>query len=216
MKRCAAKVAVVLVVTAMHGLLIGFLSIASKPRIPAAVDAQRIAVHLIAVEPALSPPTPALAPKPSQEVSRARAPAARSGTRADIAPAARRDASDIASTETAAAATSPTSPTSAPPETPQARTLDLHSKATRRALRDMDRNRPRSFAEQSNSALGNTPGPSSDTRLGRGIATARRGDCLHGEFKPWTVDVGLGAEYKLPLPGVVRALAEGECAGLSR
>ncbi|WP_093431603.1 hypothetical protein [Variovorax sp. 770b2] len=216
MKRYAAKVAVVLVVAAMHGLLIGFLSIASKPRIPAAVDAQRIAVHLIALEPALSPATPALAPKPSQEVSRARVPAARSGTRADIAPAARRDASGIASTETAAAATSATSATSAPPATPQARPLDLHSEATRRALRDMDRNRPRSFAEQSNSALGNTPGPSSDTRLGTGIATARRGDCLHGEFKPWTVDVGLGAEYKLPLPGVVRALAEGECAALSR
>jgi hypothetical protein len=108
MKRCAAKVAVVLVVAAMHGLLIGFLSIASKPRIPAAVDAQRIAVHLIAVEPALSPATPALAPKPSQEVSRARVPAARSVTRPDIAPAARRDASGIASTETAAAATSAT------------------------------------------------------------------------------------------------------------
>jgi len=210
MKRCAAKLALILFVAAMHGLLIGFLNIASRPRGPAAADAQRIAVHMIAVEPPHPPATPALPPRSSPVVSTARAPVARSRIRPDNAPAVQPDAASIAAAEPAAPATPD------PSATVQARPLDLHSEATRRALRNTDRNRPRSFAEQSNSALGNTPQSSFDTRLGAGIATARRGDCLHGEFKPWTVDVGLGPEYKLPLPGVVRALAEGECAALSR
>lgn len=210
MKRCAAKLALILLVAAMHGLLIGFLNIASRPRGPAAANAHRIAVHMIVVEPPHSPATPTLPSRPSPVASTARAPVARSRIRPDNAPVVQRDAASIMAPEPAA----PMTPD--PSAMVQARPLDLYSEATRRALRDADRSRPRSFAEQSNNALGNTPRSSSDTRLGAGIATARRGDCLRGEFKPWVVDVGLGSEYKLPLPGVVRALTEGECASLSR
>ncbi|MDH6170973.1 hypothetical protein M2282_006153 [Variovorax boronicumulans] len=210
LKRYATRFALVLVVAALHGLMIGFLSIASKPGIPAAADVQRIAVHLIAVEPPNPPTKPALPPTSSPVPSTARALGVRARTRPDIAPAVRRDASSIAATEPAA----PVTPDL--PSTAQPRPLDLNSEATRRALRDMDKSRPRSFAEQANSTLGNTPGSSLDSRLGAGIAAARRGDCQRGEFKPWAVDVGLGPEYKLSLPGVVRALADGECAALSR
>jgi hypothetical protein len=217
MRRYAARFTLVLAVAAMHGLLLGYLNLASRPRVLAAADAQRIAVQMIAVEPLRPPamPTPALPPRSSQVPSTApapaaRAPVARARSRPDTALAVQRDAPSIAATEPAA----PVTPDL--PATAQPRPLDLNSEATRRALRDMDRSRPRSFAEQANGTLGNTPRSSFDTRLGAGIATARKGDCQRGEFKPWAVDVGLGEEYKLPLPGVVRALAEGECAPLGR
>lgn len=97
-----------------------------------------------------------------------------------------------------------------------AKPLDLSSGAVRRAIRNSDRNRQRSFAEQSNEAL-NASGtrPVTDA-LAQGVGAAKRPDCLRGESKPIEVNVGLGKEYMLRLPGVIRDLPRGDCASLNR
>lgn len=209
MKRGAVAWVLVLVVPAMHGLLIGWLNLASQPRRQAVADVQRIAAQRIAV--ILPPPSvmPEVAARSAAEPPTGRLPAAPARKRPATA-VVQQEARGITATDNVA----PSVP--GPPPAPQARPLDLNSDAIRRALRDTDRNRSRSFAEQSNDALGNASRPSAEGRLDEGIAAARKGDCMRGEFKPWAIDVGLGPEYKLPLPGVVRAMAVGECASLNR
>jgi hypothetical protein len=105
------------------------------------------------------------------------------------------------------AITAPPDAPAAPAEPPQAASpspapLILNSEATRRALRDVARNR--SFADRANQDIGAPAGSAFDSRLGASVAGAARGDCMKGKFKG--SDMGL-----LSLPALALAAANGEC-----
>lgn len=184
--RRPALTALVLMVAAMHAAVLWLLVVATKPHGRIVGTAERIVVEMMRAQ----PPAKAAAQSPRSALSQR--------------PAVRRPpqsarARSIPAPETPVAAAAPSqaeSQASAPP-------LILHSESTRRALRDIGRER--SFAERAAEDLDGSPRSGFDSRLGAGVAGAARGDCRKGEFKGG----GMGL---LSLPALALAATTGECA----
>ncbi|MDN6885352.1 hypothetical protein QMO14_17245 [Variovorax sp. CAN2819] len=185
--RRRALMALVLAVAAMHAAVLWLLVIATKPHGAIAGAAKRIAVQMVRAEPpakvdpaprkeAASPPRPAVGRPPQSARTRSIA--------APEAPAA------------TAASSQAASDAPAPP-------LILHSESTRRALRDIGRER--SFADRAGQDINGNSRSAFDSRLSSGVANAAHGDCRKGEFKGG----GMGL---LSLPALALAAANGECA----
>lgn len=186
--RRPALTALVLAVAAMHAAVLWLLLIATKPHGRNASPAKRVVMELVQVAPPVKAEPPAR-PKEAEP----RAPAVRTAGRRP--PAVTRDNS----------ITTPDAPTAAaePPQTTSPAPLILHSESTRRALRDIGRER--SFADRAGQDLNSNPRSAFDSRLSTGVAGAARGDCRKGEFKGG----GMGL---LSLPALALAAATGECA----
>jgi type IV secretory pathway VirB10-like protein len=184
--RRRALIALVLAVAAMHAAVLWLLVIATKPHGRIAGAAKRIAVQMVRAEPpakvdpaprkeAASPP-PAIGRPPRSVRTRS-----------------------IAAPEAPAATAAPPQAASDAPVPP----LILHSESTRRALRDIGRER--SFADRAGQDINGNSRSAFDSRLSSGVANAAHGDCRKGEFKGG----GMGL---LSLPALALAAANGECA----
>lgn len=193
--RRPALPALVLAVAAMHAVALWLLVIATKPNGSGAPRlAKRVVMELVQVAPEakIEPPAP-----PKQ-----------SAARAPIAPSPRAGAVRTPRPVRSNAIAVPNAP-SAAPEPPQAASpaqappLILHSESTRRALRDIGRER--SFADRAGQDLNGAPRSAFDSRLSAGVSGAAHGDCMKGQFKG--SNMGL-----LSLPALALAAANGECA----
>lgn len=186
--RRPALTALVLAVVAMHAAGLWLLVVATKPHGSIAGPPKRIAMEVVQVVPPVKAEPPA---RLKEAVPRAPA----------LRPATRR--STIATRDNSI--TAPTAPTAAaePPQTTSLPPLILHSESTRRALRDVGRER--SFADRASQDLNGSPRPAFDSRLSAGVAGAAHGDCMKGQFKG--SNMGL-----LSLPALALAAAQGECA----
>ncbi|HEX7866962.1 MAG TPA: hypothetical protein VF555_18560 [Variovorax sp.] len=186
--RRPALTALVLAVVAMHAAVLWLLVVATKPHGLTASPARRVVMEVVQVVPPVKAEPPAR-PKETEP----RAPVVRTAGRR--APATTRDNS----------ITAPDAPTAAvePPQATSPAPLILHSESTRRALRDIGRER--SFADRASQDLNGSPRPAFDSRLSAGVAGAAHGDCMKGQFKG--SNMGL-----LSLPALALAAAQGECA----
>ncbi|MGQ3055269.1 MAG: hypothetical protein ACT6S0_26055 [Roseateles sp.] len=186
--RRPALTALVLAVVAMHAAMLWLLVVATKPHGSIAGPVKRVVMEVVQV----TPPVKAEPPAPPKEAV-PRAPAAR--------PAAKR--STVVTHDNSI--TAPAAPTAAaePPQSTNPPPLILHSESTRRALRDVGRER--SFADRASQDLNGSPRPAFDSRLSAGVAGAAHGDCMKGQFKG--SNMGL-----LSLPALALAAAQGECA----
>ncbi len=180
--------AVVIAVAALHVALLWLLATASRPHPTApARPTQPITVTFLESIVPTRPAAPQVAPRVAATA------VSRPAPRQTRAPAPARDV-PIEAPPVPAEAIAP-SPASSPP-------LRLNSEATRRALRDVARQR--SFSEQAAQDL-RGPVPSAfDTPLAARVAGAAHGDCLRGQFKG--SQMGL-----LSLPALALAAAQGEC-----
>ncbi len=193
--RRPAMPALVLVVAAMHAVALWLLVVAAKPQgSSASRPVKRIVMKLVQVAPKAKTEPPA----PHKETV-AHAPAAAQPRASTIrAPRAVRS-NAIAAPEEPVAAAEPPQPTPPAPPPP----LILHSESTRRALRDIGRER--SFADRAGQDINGNSRSAFDSRLSSGVASAAHGDCRKGEFKGG----GMGL---LSLPALALAAANGECA----
>jgi type IV secretory pathway VirB10-like protein len=178
--------ALVLAVAAMHAAVLWLLVIATKPHGRIAGAAKRIAVQMVRAEPPAK-----VDPAPRKEAASPRPAVGRS-------PQSVRTRS-IAAPEAPAATAAPPQAASDAPAPP----LILHSESTRRALRDIGRER--SFADRAGQDINGNSRSAFDSRLSSGVANAAHGDCRKGEFKGG----GMGL---LSLPALALAAANGECA----
>ncbi|MDP9604953.1 UNVERIFIED_ORG: hypothetical protein J2W38_004754 [Variovorax paradoxus] len=187
--RRPALPALVLAVAAMHAVALWLLVIATGPNGSGAPrPAKRVVMELVQIAPEakIEPPAP-----PKQAAARAAtAPSPRTGFVRTPRP--------VRNNVIAAPSEAPESPQAASPAP-----LILHSESTRRALRDIGRER--SFADRTGQDLDGAPRSALDSRLSAGVAAAARGDCMKGQFKG--SNMGL-----LSLPALALAAANGECA----
>lgn len=194
-------VALVLAVVAMHAAVLWLMLVATQPHIGRIGVAKRIAtmevVQVAPVRKAEPPVAPAAALRTAPTAVAPRAPARR------VSQAARSEAitappnSPIAPNAPAA----PSEPQQA--ASPSPAPLILNSDATRRALRDVARNR--SFADRANQDIQGPARSAFESKMGSGVAGAAHGDCMKGQFKG--SNMGL-----LSLPALALAAANGECA----
>lgn len=187
--------ALVLVVVAMHAAVLWLMLVASQPHIGRIGTAKRIAMEVVLVAPVRKAEPPAAPAAALRTAPTAVAPRA-SNRRA---PPATRSNAITASPSAPAASVTPT----APPQAADPAPLILNSEATRRALRDLARQR--SFAERANQDIGAPASSAFESRLGAGVAGAARGDCMKGQFKGNSMGL-------LSLPALALAAATGECA----
>ncbi|MGJ7501599.1 hypothetical protein ACSFBF_14675 [Variovorax sp. ZT5P49] len=179
MRRPALTV-LVLAVVAMHAAVLWLLLVATQPHGRKTVPVKRMVMEVVQVE------APAKAEPPRTTTTATRATTTRMP----------RAARGKATTAPAAPATeSPQTTTSPAP-------LILHSESTRRALRDIGRER--SFADRAGQDLNGSPRSAFDSRLSAGVASSAHGDCMKGQFKG--SNMGL-----LSLPALALAAAQGEC-----
>ncbi|WP_432726537.1 hypothetical protein [Variovorax sp. W6] len=187
--RRPALPALVLAVAATHAVALWLLVIATRPNASSAPrSAKRVVMELVQVAPEVKIEPPA-----------ARAPAAPS-LRAGAVRTPRPVRSNVIATPNASSA-APESPQAASPAPPPP--LILHSESTRRALRDIGRER--SFADRAGQDLNGDSRSAFDSKLSAGVSGAARGDCMKGQFKG--SNMGL-----LSLPALALAAANGECA----
>lgn len=185
--------ALVLGVLAMHAAVLWLLLGATQPHRRAAEAARRVVMEAVHVA---QPVLKAEPPAPQKEAApRARAPAARATTRRAPQPA-RSNAITVPATP--AVSDEPAQAASPAPAKP----LILHSESTRRALRDIGRER--SFADRAGQDLNGNAPSAFDSRLGADVAGSARGDCMKGRFK----GSGMGL---LSLPALALAAAQGDC-----
>ena len=183
--------ALVLVVAALHAGVLWLLLVASRPHVKPPAPMKRIAMALVQiVTPArpIAPTQPTTAPRTAPTATAPRA------TPRRAPPPARGNAITVTP------ATPAEPPQAAAP--PAAAPLVLDSEATRRAIRDVARQR--SFADRANQDLHGPARSAFDTPLGAGVAGAARGDCMRGQFKG--SNMGL-----LSLPMLALAAAQGDC-----
>jgi len=192
-----ALAALVLAVVAMHAGVLWLMLLASRPHVRQAGPTKRIAMEVVQVVPvpkAELPGRPTGTPRMAAAAAAPRTPVRRAApvTRSDVVTAS-------PSAPAAPVAKEELSQPIGPPPAP----LILNSDATRRALRDVARQR--SFADRANQDL-QGPAPSTfDSKLSAGVAGAAHGDCMKGQFKG--NNMGL-----LSLPALAIAAASGECA----
>ena len=181
----------VLAVAALHAAALWLLLVASRPHVKPPAPMKRIAMALVQiVTPArpIAPTQPTTAPRTAPAATAPRA------TPRRAPPPARGNAITVTP------ATPAEPPQAAAP--PAAAPLVLDSEATRRAIRDVARQR--SFADRANQDLHGPARSAFDTPLGAGVAGAARGDCMRGQFKG--SNMGL-----LSLPMLALAAAQGDC-----
>ncbi|MGJ7531081.1 hypothetical protein [Variovorax sp. GB1P17] len=189
--------ALVLAVVAMHAAVLWLMLVASQPHVGRIGTAKRIAMEVVQIAPVLKaepPAAPTAASRAAPTPVAPRAPARRT-------PLATRSDAITASPNAPAAPVDPAAPTQAAGPSPAP--LILNSEATRRALRDVARQR--SFADRANQDISAPAGSAFESRLGASVAGAARGDCMKGQFKG--NNMGL-----LSLPALALAAASGECA----
>lgn len=197
-------VALVLAVVAMHAAVLWLMLVATQPHIGRIGTAKRVTtmevVQVAQVAPARKtepPAAPAAAPRTAPTAVAPRAPARR------VSQAARSEAiaapPDAPNAPNAPAAPSEPQQAASPSPAP----LILNSDATRRALRDVARNR--SFADRANQDIQGPARSAFESKMGAGVAGAAHGDCMKGQFKG--SNMGL-----LSLPALAIAAANGECA----
>jgi hypothetical protein len=189
--RRPALPALVLAVAAMHAAALWLLMVATQPhRWADAPAARRVVMEVVEVAPPVvamkaEPPAPRAASSAPRPIARrAPLPARGDTVSAPNAPAAAAEPPQAAS------------PAPAPPP------LILHSESTRRALRDIGRER--SFSDRATQDLNGTPRSAFDSRLSTDVAGSARGDCMKGRFK----GSGMGL---LSLPALALAAAQGDC-----
>lgn len=191
-------VALVLAVVAMHAAVLWLMLVATQPHIGRIGMAQRITtmevVQVAPVRKAEPPAAPAAAPRATPTAVAPRAPARR-------VPQAARSEAITASPDAPTAPAAPSEPQQA--ASPSPAPLILNSDATRRALRDVARNR--SFADRANQDIQGPARSAFESKMGAGVAGAAHGDCMKGQFKG--SNMGL-----LSLPALALAAANGECA----
>lgn len=174
-----ALIALVLAVVAMHAAVLWLLLGATQPHRRAAEAARRVVMEVVQVA---QPFLKAEPPAPQKEAApRAPARAARAIARRAPQPARGN------------AITAPAAP---------ARPLILHSESTRRALRDIGRER--SFADRAGQELNGNPRSAFDSRLSAEVAGSARRDCMKGQFKGNSMGL-------LSLPALALAAAQGDC-----
>ena len=188
-------IALVLAVVAMHAAVLWLLLGAMQPHRRMDDTSRRVVMEVVQV---VQPVSKAEAPAPQKEAApRAPAQMARTTTMTRRAPPPARS---NATTAPAAPAVSDEPAQAASPAPP--RPPILHSENTRRALRDIGRER--SFAERAGQELNGNPRFAFDSRLSSDVAGSARGDCMKGQFK----GSGMGL---LSLPALALAAAQGEC-----
>ena len=181
----------VLVVAALHAAALWLLLVASRPHARPAAPMKRIAMALVQI---VTPSKPVAPAQPATAPRTAPAAAAPRATPRRAPPPARSDAITVAPEAPAEPPQAAAPPIAAP--------LVLDTEATRRAIRDVARQR--SFADRANQDLHGPARSAFDTPLGAGVAGAARGDCMRGQFKG--SNMGL-----LSLPMLALAAAQGEC-----
>ncbi|RST53545.1 hypothetical protein [Variovorax sp. DXTD-1] len=186
--------ALVLAVVTIHAAVLWLLLVASQPHERPAGSIKRIAMEVVQV---VTPAKPAPSEQREQPTVKPRtapmAAAPRPVPRRASRPAP--SGSIPATPDTLAEPAQATGPPATPP-------LTLDTEATRRALRDVARQR--SFADQANQSINGRARSALDTPLSAGVANAARGDCMRGQFKG--SDMGL-----LSLPMLALAAARNEC-----
>ncbi|WP_454907272.1 hypothetical protein [Variovorax gossypii] len=186
-------IALVLAVVAMHAAVLWLLLGATQPHRRAAEAARRVVMEVVQVA---QPVLKAEPPAPQKEAApRAPARAARA-----IARRAPQPARGNAITAPAAPAMADEAARAASPV--PARPLILHSESTRRALRDIGRER--SFADRAGQELNGNPRSAFDSRLSAEVAGSARRDCMKGQFKGNSMGL-------LSLPALALAAAQGDC-----
>ena len=186
-------IALVLAVVAMHAAVLWLLLGATQPHRRMADTARRVVMEVVQV----APPVMKAEPPAQQKEATPRAPAPAARATARRAPLPTRS---NATTAPAApvAADEPSQAASPAPAKP----LILHSESTRRALRDIGRER--SFADRAGQDLNGNPRSTFESRLSADVAASARGDCMKGQFK----GSGMGL---LSLPALALAAANGDC-----
>lgn len=177
----------VLAVVTMHAAVLWLLLVATQPHGRKTVPVKRMVMEVVQVE----APVKAEPPAPREAAPRTTTTATRATT--TRMPRIARDKAIAA----------PAAPAAEPPQaTTSPAPLILHSESTRRALRDIGRER--SFADRAGQDLNGSPRSAFDSRLSAGVAGSAHGDCMKGQFKG--NNMGL-----LSLPALALAAAQGEC-----
>jgi hypothetical protein len=177
----------VLAVVAMHAAVLWLLLVATQPHGRETAPVKRMVMEVVQVE----APVKAVPPAPREAAPQTTTATTRATT------------TRMPRTARGKAITVPATPATQPPQaTTTPAPLILHSESTRRALRDIGRER--SFAERAGQNLNGTPRSAFDSRLSAGVASAAHGDCMKGQFKGG--NMGL-----LSLPALALAAAQSEC-----